>query len=230
MPKPTNLVCQHLERISRKALEVHQDIIRNYVRKRHGVYALYRKDRLYYVGLASNLRNRLHAHLRDRHGKSWDRFSIYLTIGDSHIREMESLILRIVRPRGNMQSGKFSKADNLISKFKRDIRGKHNTEIRELLGLAKPKPIPSVSISKNGKQPILAPYIEKGMKLRAKFKGRTIRAHVLRSGTILFKGKRYNSPSMAAAAACSRGACNGWTFWKYERGPHEWIRLKELKR
>ena len=81
MPKQTTLVCQHLERISRKALEVHQDIVRDYVRKRHGVYALYRKDRLYYVGLARNLRNRLHAHLRDRHGKSWDRLVCISLLG-----------------------------------------------------------------------------------------------------------------------------------------------------
>lgn len=229
MPKPTILVCQHLERISRKALEVHQDIIRNYVRKRHGVYALYRKDRLYYVGLARNLRNRLHTHLRDRHGKSWDRFSVYLTIGDSHIREMESLLLRIGRPSGNRVTGKFSKAENLIRRFKADIQRKQKVQLGELLGLPKAKLIQRV-LSQNGKVPVLAPYVVKTLKLRAKFKGQTIRAHVMRSGTIAFKGKRYNSPSMAAAAACGRGACNGWTFWKFERGPHEWVSLSELRK
>ena len=70
------LVCQHLENLSRVALEKYQDIIRDYVRHRHGIYALYRKDRLYYVGLAANLRSRLTAHLRDRHAGTWDRFSI----------------------------------------------------------------------------------------------------------------------------------------------------------
>ncbi len=52
------LVCQHLENVSREALEKYQDIIKNYVRGRHGIYALCKKTRLYYVGLASNLRNR----------------------------------------------------------------------------------------------------------------------------------------------------------------------------
>lgn len=50
------LVCQHLENISRKALENYQKIIKDFVKGRHGVYALYKKGRLYYVGLASNLR------------------------------------------------------------------------------------------------------------------------------------------------------------------------------
>ena len=229
MRKPTLLVCQHLERISRGALERYQDIIRNFVRRRHGVYALYRKDRLYYVGLARNLRNRLRHHLRDRHGKSWDRFSVYLTVGDSHMRELESLVLRIVRPRGNKQRGKFGKAENLISRFKRDVRRKHDLELQELIGTYKLGVIKGGAISLNGRTPVLAPYIDGGMKLRAKFKGRVIRAHVLKSGIIVFKGKRYNSPSMAGAAVCRR-TCNGWTFWQFERGPHEWVRLKELKK
>ena len=82
----SSLVCQHLENISRDVLEEYQDTVRQYVRDRQGVYALYRRGKLYYVGLARNLRMRLAHHLRDRHGDSWDRFSVYLTIGDSHLR------------------------------------------------------------------------------------------------------------------------------------------------
>ena len=77
-----HLVCQHLEDISRDALEKHQKIIKQYVRRRNGVYALYRKGKLYYVGLAKNLRSRLTHHLRDRHSNAWDRFSVYLTLGE----------------------------------------------------------------------------------------------------------------------------------------------------
>lgn len=230
MPKPTILVSQHLERISRTALERHQDIIRNYVRRRNGVYALYRKDRLYYVGLAKNLRNRLRAHLKDRHGESWDRFSAYLTIGDSHIRELESLVLRIVRPRGNKHRGKFSKAENLIARFKRDIRRKQLHELHDLVGTYEVEINRKGKVSLKGKAPALAPYVDGGMRLKAKFKGRTVRAHVLKSGTVMYKGSRYSSPSMAAAAACGRRTCNGWTFWKFERGPHEWVKLSELRR
>jgi len=40
MAKRTPLVCQHLENISRDALDKYQDIIRRYVRRRQGVYAL----------------------------------------------------------------------------------------------------------------------------------------------------------------------------------------------
>ena len=52
MAKRAQLVSQHLENISHEALSKYQDVIRSYVRGRQGIYALYRKNELYYVGLA----------------------------------------------------------------------------------------------------------------------------------------------------------------------------------
>src|SRR4051812_47122079 len=135
MAHRASLVCQQLENISREALEKYQAIIRNYTRKRNGVYALYKSDRLYYVGLAIDLRRRLKQHLKDKHIDAWDRFSIYITIGDNHIKEMESLLLRITRPSGNKQIGKFAKCDNLVRRFRRDIKTLQNEEITSILGL-----------------------------------------------------------------------------------------------
>jgi hypothetical protein len=45
MAKRKPLVSQHLENISRDALEKYQNIIRRYVRRRQGVYALYRRKK-----------------------------------------------------------------------------------------------------------------------------------------------------------------------------------------
>src|SRR5579872_5031341 len=108
MAAEKHFVCEHLENISRDALEEYQGIIKKYVRHRQGVYALYRRGKLYYIGLATNLKNRLNTHLKDHHAGSWDRFSVYLTIGDSHLRELEALTLRMVRPKGNKQKGKLT--------------------------------------------------------------------------------------------------------------------------
>src|SRR3989338_8633315 len=105
MAKQKSLVCQHLEKISGDVLGKYKDMIREYVKRRHGVYALYRKNRLQYVGLASNLRSRLATHLRDRLAGTWDHFSVYLTVGDDHLKELESLVLRIASPKGNKQIG-----------------------------------------------------------------------------------------------------------------------------
>lgn len=231
MAKHAYLVCQHLENISRGALEKYQDVIRQYVRNRQGVYALYRRDKLYYVGLARNLRMRLAHHLRDRHGESWDRFSVYLTIGDSHLRELESLILCIVKPKGNKQKGKFPKSEDLKRKFGKDVRVRHQQEYDEIIGKTRlvarsqSKQIPS-----NGRLPVLARYIDgQPMRLRARYKGQVLRARVRRDGKIRFDGKIYSSPSVAGASVCKH-ACNGWKFWQYERAPGDWVLLEKLRK
>jgi hypothetical protein len=229
MAKRTPLVCQQLENISREALGKYQDIIRQYVRRRHGVYALYRRGKLHYVGLASNLRSRLGHHLKDRHQESWDRFSVYLTIGDAHLKELEALILRIVKPAGNKVKGKFAKCEDIRKKFARDVRRNQRDELRSLLGKGEAEG-KGREVVLESRGPVLASYITAPMNLRALFKGKTIVARARRDGLIRFKGTVYRSPSLAAAAACKRPTCNGWTFWKYERAPGDWVSLNELRR
>jgi hypothetical protein len=148
MAKRAQLVSQHLENISHEALSKYQDVIRSYVRGRQGIYALYRKNELYYVGLARNLRSRLKTHLRDRHKKLWDRFSVYLTIGDSHLKELESLILRTVKPSGNHQSGKFIRSENLRGRLSRYLRARQRLEFNWLIG-ARPRPCRNIGKQKS---------------------------------------------------------------------------------
>jgi len=235
MPRQTPLVCQFLENISREALESYQDIVKDYVWRRQGIYALYRKKRLYYVGLASNLRSRLRQHLRDRHGESWDRFSVYLTIGDSHMKELESLILRIVKTTGNKQKGKFSKAENLRSNLAADIRAKFSERLVSIIGAESAKKSPEKQIRKienkiTGRKPALADYVKSPFVLRTRFKGRMLEARVRKDGAVSFCRKIFTSPSLAAAAACKRSTENGWKFWKYERAPGDWVKLDEMRR
>lgn len=234
MPKRPPLVCQHLENIARKALEQHQEIIRDYVRNRHGVYALYRRGRLYYVGLASNLRIRLGHHLKDRHADSWDRFSIYLTVGDEHLRELESLLLRIVKTPGNKQKGKFPKSEDLCRRFRRDMKKDWDQQMQEMFGIPVNQPDPAkIHATKHqpeGRRPILADHITGPMTLRARHKGKTIRAFVRKTGVIFFDGKHFTSPSLAGAHAVKRPTCNGWTFWHYERAPGDWVPLDTLRK
>lgn len=224
------LVSQYLEGISRTALAEYQPFFREQARRRNGVYALYRRKKLYYVGLARDLRGRLKTHLRDKHGESWDRFSMYLTVGDDHIKELESLVLRIVRPTGNRQRGKFAKAQNLRRDFTRRVKQDAAAHLSELLGVEFGRK-PSVTRSRPSSKAVLAGYVSRPMRLRGRYKGKMLKARVLRSGMISFAGKRYQSPSMAAGAALPhRRAINGWWFWTYERAPGDWVRLRELRK
>lgn len=231
MKRHAQLVCQHLEGISRDALERHQKIIRQYVRGRQGIYALYKRGKLYYVGLATNLRSRLRNHLKDRHGDSWDGFSVYLTIGDHHLHELESLILRTVKPVGNKQKGKFAKSEDLRRRFRRDLK---QSALAQVDGVFEKHRITKTQradvFSVKSQTPFLAEFISAPIKLRVRFKGKVLIARVRRDGTILFGGKVYTSPSLAAKAACKRPSCNGWKFWQYERAPGDWVLLDELRK
>ncbi len=224
------LVGQHLENISRKALVNYQKIIKEYVKGRHGVYALYRKGNLYYVGLASNLRNRLKTHLRDRHANTWDTFSVYLIIKDKHLRELETLILKIASPKGNKQIGKFVRSQNLKPLFKKKITKAQQKELEILLGRTKEKEVEKKVIKKvKGRSPMLAPYVSKRFRIRFRYKGKLYKAMVRKDGTIFYKKKFYNSPSLAARAV-TKHATNGWWVWQYERAPGDWVKLKELRK
>lgn len=231
MPRRSGLVSQYLENVSRDFIFEHQHIIRDYVRWRHGVYALYRRGKLYYVGLASNLRTRLKAHLKGRHAKAWDRFSVYLTLGDTHLKEMESLVLRIVQPKGNRVRGGFTNSENLKRRLARDMRNYYREQLAELLGRVLRRGTLRRKLRRTpGRMPVLARYTTTSFKLKARYKGKTIRAAVRRDGRIRCNGSLYTSPSQAAARACGLKARDGWHFWIYERAPGDWVLLDQLRR
>ncbi|MFA5097850.1 MAG: hypothetical protein WC490_04410 [Candidatus Margulisiibacteriota bacterium] len=222
------LVCQYLEDISRDALESFQDTIRRFIKGRHGVYALYRKNKLSYVGIASNnLITRLNQHRKDRHANAWDRFSVYITLKDEHIKELEALVLRIADPKGNRQKTKFYRAEDLKKQFGRQV-WQYNRNIEDQLIYGNKIRIKQVRKKAKGRYPILKEYTNKTFNIKYVYKGTTYRANVIRSGKIRYKGRLYNSPSKAAVAVAHKPR-NGWKCWKYQRSPGEWVVINELR-
>ncbi|HDZ20160.1 hypothetical protein LCGC14_0017160 [marine sediment metagenome] len=225
------LVSQHLEGISRRMLEERPEIIRGFVRRRHGVYALYRGNKLYYAGLTGGLLGRLRSHLKDRHGHTWDKFSVYLTVNADYMKEIESVLIRIADPPGNKQRGKFIRSENLLNKVRAEFR-RRRKEDEEAMGLRPgsggraPKAKAARPKKRNAKTTLVDENIKR---LRARYKRKTYWARVLKDGKISHGGKRYNSLS-AAATAITKQPTNGWLFWNYERAPGEWLRLKALRR
>ena len=233
MSRRNPLVCQYIEGLSSEALETYAPIIRDFVGRRHGVYALYRREKLYYVGLATNLRRRLNAHLRNRNRGHWDRFSVYLTIDHRYLKELESLAIRIAQPRGNKQRGKFARSENLTRTLRHRWREQKKNEWLALIG-RKPQTVNSNDQSTrtrrgHHKRPTLARYVSHAMSLRAQFKKKAYKARVRKNGTIRVAKRVFNSPSKAAAFVLGR-KINGWWFWMYERAPGQWVRLRELRR
>lgn len=237
MAKARPLVGGFLERISVKAFEKYHHEITNLVQMQHGVYALYKNDRLYYVGLAVNLRRRIKQHLRDKHAGRWNRFSLYLVRKVNHIKEIESLLLRIADPTGNKQGGRLRQATNLERQLRQMMQKRQRAELEDIFresprsrakrthdqGSRRKK-----DEAKRGANRPLQGLVRRGKRIYATYKGKEFKAVVQRNGQIKFKGRLYNSPSGAGRAARKR-ATNGWMFW-HIRKDGELIKLSELRK
>lgn len=92
-----------------------QEITKGY----SGIYLLYRRKRLYYVGLATNLYWRLVGHTRNRHKGKWDSFAIFRVGRVRYLKDIESLLLRVAAPPGNAVSGHFHRDADLTKVLKR---------------------------------------------------------------------------------------------------------------
>jgi hypothetical protein len=222
------LVHAHLRNVSGKLLDEHWDVVREFVGRNPGIYALYKRNRLYYVGLTTGLASRLKANTRDRHRSKWDRFSIYLIVNDRHLKEIESLVLQIADPKGNSVGGKFAGSRDLRHEIGIAIRQKHKQAMFALFGPRSPKSR-STAVSKNRETTRLTKLLPNGARLKATLKGKSFRARARKDGQIRFDGRIF--PSLSAAASVARKKpTNGWWFGRVERSRGNWVRLTQIRR
>jgi len=228
------IVTGHLEKISSGVFERYPEQITGLTEGTQGVYALYRRQKLYYIGLASDLKRRIKWHLKDKHKGKWDRFSLYIIRKTEHIREVESVVVRIAEPSGNQQRGRLRGSKNLVRKLDAAIKEKQKEERRGMLGDGKRK----ATRKKVKKRKKKAKGVERPLKgtfpggkvIYAKYKGKEYKAWVRTNGGIRFKGQLYDTPTGAAKAIIERGTVNGWNFWKYKDKAGNLIRIKNLKK
>lgn len=112
--------------------------------------------------------------------------------------------------------------------FRKDIRDKYRKEIKDLFGHFEKQIASKTKSLEEGRTPVLATYVTKRFEIRMHFKGKLHKAIVRKDGTISYKGKIYNSPSLAGKAVMGH-TVNGWSACKYERAPRDWILLNELR-
>jgi len=110
--------------------KIFRDHLQNMMRRYAGIYALYRKDKLYYVGRTENLLGRIKWHLKDRHRGKWDSFTIFRIQRIKYLHDIETLLTHVVDAPGNKNKGKVPKdADfnrvlhQALREHKRAIRG-----------------------------------------------------------------------------------------------------------
>ena len=110
--KQPSLIAGHLRGIKRALLEGEKrsaflEFLNQNLPAKQGIYTLYdKRGRIYYAGKASDLAKRLNQHLRDRHGESWDRMTLFHVANSANVGELEGLVVAIARPPGNKQKPK----------------------------------------------------------------------------------------------------------------------------
>ncbi len=104
-----------------------QEIMRGYA----GVYALYKGESLYYVGLATNLYGRLRAHTKNKHKKKWDRFAIFRVGRVRYLKDMETLLLQVAQPPGNSLSGHLHR-DADLTRVLREVLRENTLRLRRI--------------------------------------------------------------------------------------------------
>jgi hypothetical protein len=122
------LVAAHLGGIQRALLEGDKRpaflaFLDGHMPAKQGIYALYdKKGGLYYAGKASDLPARLNQHLKDRHGDSWDRMTLFMVEKKANVGQLEAVVVAAARPPGNKQKPKIGKdlRRNLRQYLKKD--------------------------------------------------------------------------------------------------------------
>ena len=127
-PSSGSLIFAHLAKIRRALLEGEKRpaflaFLDESLPAKYGIYALYdKKGRLYYAGKASDLPNRLNQHLKDRHGDSWDKMTLFQVKKSVNVAHLEGLLIAAARPPGNKQKPKIGQdlRRNLRKYLRRD--------------------------------------------------------------------------------------------------------------
>ena len=129
-----------LDHIPAESFEVIADSIEKTMKGKPGIYALYKKDRLYYVGLAKSVRGRIKKHREDKHTRQWDNFSVFILSETKFLKDIETIVLRIADPSGNSVKGKIPGMRDLQNILKQEARQKARESKRLNKALQKKKP------------------------------------------------------------------------------------------
>lgn len=116
------LIQAYAEELPGTSLEVFWKEFRGLLRGQSGIYVLLKDGVPHYVGQAANLPYRIRHHLKDRLKGKWDGFSFYVIARTRYLTDLETLLSRIINPRGAKIIGRLGSARNLRKDFIKDLK------------------------------------------------------------------------------------------------------------
>lgn len=132
-----------LSGIKRGSFEVIRKELKSVLKKRMGIYALYKKDKVVRVGLGTEIFNRVKGHSENKK-LDWDEVSLFLIKKEyiGFLRDLETAVVRIAKPKYNKQKGRIgddwylerilNKSVKQKQKKLRNSRIKKDAELRKL--------------------------------------------------------------------------------------------------
>ena len=113
-----------IEKVPSSSFGVLRHELKDILKGKSGIYALYKGDKVVYVGLAKELYWRTFHHLeKDRLANRWDSFSVFIIKRVKYLKDLETLVLRISKPKSNKVTGKLPQHNLLKERLRR--RAKH---------------------------------------------------------------------------------------------------------
>jgi hypothetical protein len=100
------LVKGYLEKVDIEVFEYLYNEFRKLLGGSSGIYALYKGNTLYYVGISEHLLWRVWRHAVYEKGK-WDNVSFFVIEKHKYCKDIETVFLRIQKPKGNASRGQF---------------------------------------------------------------------------------------------------------------------------
>lgn len=202
------IITKKLQNIGISALENYSFLLTELIAGQPGIYALYKGDDLYYLGKAVNLKRRLSQHLKDRHYKKWDKFSLFIVNNEKHIDDLESLLVTVCEPNGNRQHPR-GKAVNLENDFKKRIDTYRQEQDALLFGRKQ------------------TAHSRKTIPLQAIYKNKKYTAKLLSNGNVVLNKHVFSSPSAVGRFITGKTSNNGLQFWKVKDKKGNIVPLKK---
>jgi hypothetical protein len=123
--KRGSLIQFALDGIKRESFEVIKRELASLLKHRAGVYALYQNDKLVRVGLGTNIYWRLKGHAKSKK-LIWNSASLFIIDANNirYLRDLETAIVRIAKPKYNDQQGRVRDEHFLSRLLKKSVKQK----------------------------------------------------------------------------------------------------------
>jgi len=121
--KRGSLIDFALDGIKRESFDVIKTELASLLKKRAGVYALYQNGRLVRVGLGTSIYWRLKGHSKNKK-LVWNTASLFIIGAENirYLRDLETAIVRIAKPKYNNQQGRVRDEHFLERVLKKSVK------------------------------------------------------------------------------------------------------------